>query len=145
MGFGNLTFAGGRDTIIHSISSIIAYLGNNPEALEFLRQDPRRIVHAGEEFFRVFMVPGMQHCSGGPGPNTFDMLTALENWVEQGEAPKSVIASHLTSGVVDRTRPLCSYPQVARYRGTGSIDDAGSFTCAAAADATSRKTTSVDQ
>ena len=55
MGFGNLTFAGGRDTIIHSISSIIAYLGRNPDALEYLRQDPKRIVHAGEEFFRVFM------------------------------------------------------------------------------------------
>ena len=55
MGFGNLVFAGGRDTIIHSISSIIGYLGRNPEALEYLRQDPRRIVHAGEEFFRVFM------------------------------------------------------------------------------------------
>ena len=55
MGFGNLTFAGGRDTIIHSISSIIAYFGRNPAALEYLRQDPKRIVHAGEEFFRVFM------------------------------------------------------------------------------------------
>ena len=55
MGFGNLAFAGGRDTIIHSISSIIAYLGRNPEALEYLRQDPKRIVHAAEEFFRVFM------------------------------------------------------------------------------------------
>jgi cytochrome P450 len=55
MGFGNLVFAGGRDTIIHSISSIIAYLGQNPAALDYLRQDPRRIVHAGEEFFRVFM------------------------------------------------------------------------------------------
>jgi cytochrome P450 len=55
MGFGNLTFAGGRDTIIHSISSIIAYLGRNPGALEYLRADPKRIVHAGEEFFRVFM------------------------------------------------------------------------------------------
>ena len=55
MGFGNLTFAGGRDTIIHSISSIIAYLGRNPDALEYLRTDPKRIVHAGEEFFRVFM------------------------------------------------------------------------------------------
>jgi cytochrome P450 len=55
MGFGNLTFAGGRDTIIHSISSIMAYLGRNPEALEYLRQDPKRIVLAGEEFFRVFM------------------------------------------------------------------------------------------
>ena len=55
MGFGNLTFAGGRDTIIHSISNIIGYFGQNPAALEFLRQDPRRIVHAAEEFFRVFM------------------------------------------------------------------------------------------
>ena len=55
MGFGNLTFAGGRDTIIHSISSIIAYLGRNPDALEYLRADPKRIVHASEEFFRVFM------------------------------------------------------------------------------------------
>jgi len=55
MGFGNLTFAGGRDTVIHSISSIIAYFGRNPEALEYLREDPKRIVHAGEEFFRVFM------------------------------------------------------------------------------------------
>jgi len=55
MGFGNLTFAGGRDTIIHSISCIIAHLARNPDALEYLRQDPHRIVHAGEEFFRVFM------------------------------------------------------------------------------------------
>ena len=55
MGFANLTFAGGRDTIIHSISSIIHYFGRNPDALEYLRQDPKRIVHAGEEFFRVFM------------------------------------------------------------------------------------------
>jgi cytochrome P450 len=55
MGFANLTFAGGRDTIIHSISAIIAYLGRNPAALEYLREDPRHLVHAGEEFFRVFM------------------------------------------------------------------------------------------
>ena len=55
MGFGNLTFAGGRDTIIHSISSILAYFGKNPEGLDFLREDPKRIVLAAEEFFRVFM------------------------------------------------------------------------------------------
>ena len=55
MGFGNLTFAGGRDTIIHSISSILAYLAAHPDEFEFLRQDPKRIVHAAEEFFRVFM------------------------------------------------------------------------------------------
>ena len=55
MGFANLTFAGGRDTIIHSISSVMAYMGQNPKALEYLREDPKRIVHASEEFFRVFM------------------------------------------------------------------------------------------
>ena len=55
MGFANLTFAGGRDTIIHSISSIMAYLGRNPKALEYLREEPKRIIHASEEFFRVFM------------------------------------------------------------------------------------------
>src|SRR5207302_1415547 len=84
---------------------------------------------AAEDFFRLFMVPGMQHCSGGPGPNTFDMLTALENWVEKGKAPHSVIASHSTAGVVDRTRPLCVYPKVAVYSGTGSTDDAANFKC----------------
>jgi cytochrome P450 len=55
LGFGNLTFAGGRDTIIHSVSSILAYFADNPEALEFLRGDPKRVIHASEEFFRVFM------------------------------------------------------------------------------------------
>jgi len=90
------------------------------------REDARERVNG---FFRLFMVPGMQHCAGGPGPNTFDMLTALENWVEKGQAPKSVIASHLTNGVVDRTRPLCVYPRVAVYKGSGSTDDAANFKC----------------
>jgi feruloyl esterase len=80
-------------------------------------------------FARLFLVPGMNHCTGGPGPNVFDALTALERWVEQGIAPDQIIASHLTAGVIDRTRPLCPYPQVARYVGTGSIDAAENFTC----------------
>jgi tannase/feruloyl esterase len=71
----------------------------------------------------------MQHCNGGPGPNTFDYLTALEQWVEHGVAPDKMIASHSTGGVVDRTRPLCPYPQVANYTGTGSINDAANFVC----------------
>jgi feruloyl esterase len=82
-----------------------------------------------QDFFRLFMVPGMQHCSGGPGPNTFDMLTALENWVEKGQAPNRVVASHSTNGVVDRTRPLCVYPKVAVYDGSGSTDDEANFKC----------------
>jgi feruloyl esterase len=82
-------------------------------------------------FFRLFMAPGMGHCAGGPGPNQFDALTALEQWVEKGIAPEKLIASHSTNGKVDRTRPLCPYPQVARYKGTGSIDDAANFACVA--------------
>jgi feruloyl esterase len=79
--------------------------------------------------YRLFMVPGMGHCGGGEGPNTFDMLTALEDWVEHAKPPDRILASHSTNGVVDRTRPLCPYPQRAVYRGAGGIDDAASFAC----------------
>jgi feruloyl esterase len=79
--------------------------------------------------YRLFMAPGMAHCSGGEGPNSFDMLAALEAWVEQGRAPDRVLASHATRGVVDRRRPLCPFPQVASYTGAGSIDDAETFVC----------------
>jgi feruloyl esterase len=82
-----------------------------------------------DEFARLFMAPGMLHCGGGPGPNTFDALGALEQWVEQGTTPAQLTASHSTTGVVDRTRPLCPYPQVATYTGSGSIDEAASFQC----------------
>lgn len=79
--------------------------------------------------FRLFMVPGMGHCSGGPGPDSFDMVTELENWVENDIAPDSVVAEHRSGGVVDRTRPLCPFPEVAVYDGSGSIDAAENFQC----------------
>ena len=78
---------------------------------------------------RLFMVPGMGHCRGGEGPNTFDMVAPLDQWVERGQAPTRIVASHSTGGKADRTRPLCPYPQVARYTGTGSTDEAENFTC----------------
>jgi feruloyl esterase len=81
--------------------------------------------------YRLFMVPGMAHCGGGEGPNQFDMLGALEQWVEQKKAPESVIAARLQDGKEVRTRPLCPYPQVAVYRGGGSTDDAANFVCKA--------------
>ena len=77
------------------------------------------------------MVSGMGHCSGGEGPDSFDKVGAMEQWVEQGKAPDEIVASHRTGGKVDRTRPLCPYPQVAKYNGSGSIDDAANFTCSA--------------
>ena len=82
-----------------------------------------------EGFVRLFMAPGMAHCSGGPGPNTLDALASLEQWVEKGKAPDRIIATHATDGKVDRSRPLCPYPKVAKYKGTGSVDDAANFTC----------------
>ncbi len=78
---------------------------------------------------RLYMVPGMIECNGGPGTDTFDMLGVMRNWVERNQAPNEVIASRVEHGKVLRTRPLCPYPQVATYRGRGSTDDAGSFSC----------------
>ena len=104
-------------------------------------------VERTDEMMRLFMVPGMYHCTGGPGPDSFDDLEALENWVESGLAPERMIATKFTGGgygsglgpggvavssrgsEVVRTRPLCAYPLVARYRGTGSHDEAGNFEC----------------
>jgi feruloyl esterase len=79
----------------------------------------------------LFMVPGMGHCQGGPGTDTFDKAAALDEWVASGTKPSSIVASHASAGVVDRTRPLCAYPAVARYSGSGSTDEAKSFRCEA--------------
>jgi feruloyl esterase len=81
--------------------------------------------------YRLFMVPGMAHCGGGDGTSTFDMLTALEQWVESKKAPEMILASRLRNGQTDRNRPLCPYPQVAVYNGSGSTDDAANFSCKA--------------
>jgi feruloyl esterase len=78
---------------------------------------------------RLFMVPGMGHCGGGEGPNTFDAVAALEQWVEQGKAPDRIVASRAADGKVTRTRPLCPYPQVAAHTGSGSTEDAANFVC----------------
>jgi len=81
------------------------------------------------DWLRLFMAPGMGHCSGGEGPDTFDKIGALEDWVEHGKAPQRIVAAHHSNGKVDRTRPLCAYPKVAKYKGSGSIDDAENFVC----------------
>ncbi|MDP6579752.1 MAG: tannase/feruloyl esterase family alpha/beta hydrolase [Vicinamibacterales bacterium] len=82
------------------------------------------------EFYRLFMVPGMFHCRGGLGTDRFDALTPLINWVEGDTAPDRIAAARVEDGDVTRTRPLCPYPQVATYTGSGSIDDASNFVCA---------------
>jgi feruloyl esterase len=90
------------------------------------RMGPRQ-----DEWLRLFMVPGMAHCGGGPGPNQFSAIAALERWRESGEAPARIVSVRVNNGRVDMTRPLCPYPQVGVYNGTGSTNNAGNFTCKA--------------
>jgi len=99
--------------------------------VEYYESVTERMGTGTTNFFRMFMAPGMYHCGGGPGPNAFDTLSPLSQWVEQGKAPDSLLATKTDAGKAVRTRPLCPYPQVAKYKGSGSIDDAANFTCAA--------------
>jgi feruloyl esterase len=78
---------------------------------------------------RLFMMPGVTHCAGGDGPSNFDQLGVMEQWMEQKTTPERIVASHTAAGAVDRTRPLCPYPQVAVYSGTGDTNKADSFSC----------------
>jgi hypothetical protein len=82
-----------------------------------------------KEFYRLYMIPGMFHCGGGVGCSTVDWLTPMVDWVEHGTAPEKLIGSQMQGDETKRTRPLCPYPEAARYRGTGSIDDAANFSC----------------
>jgi feruloyl esterase len=80
-----------------------------------------------EDFFRLFLVPGVHHGGGGPGLAEFDALTALENWVERGQPPEKLIACRSTGGAVERCRPVFPYPILARYTGKGDPKQADSF------------------
>jgi len=82
---------------------------------------------ATQDFFRLFLIPGVHHCSGGPGLTDFDALTLLENWVEKGQAPDVLIAGRKVNGVTERTRPVYPHPILARYSGKGDPKHASSF------------------
>jgi feruloyl esterase len=78
---------------------------------------------------QLYLVPGMDHCQGGSGTDRFDKVQPLEQWIATGAAPKSLEGAHATAGVVDRTRPICPYGQVATYSGRGSTNYAPNFAC----------------
>ncbi|MEU9266046.1 tannase/feruloyl esterase family alpha/beta hydrolase [Streptomyces sp. NPDC048251] len=80
-----------------------------------------------DRFAKLYMFPGVAHCGGGDGPNTFDVLTPVMAWAESATMPGRIVASNSTNGTVTRTRPVYPYPKVARYDGTGSVDDAANF------------------
>jgi feruloyl esterase len=97
--------------------------------VDYYEQVAERMGSGTSDFFRLFMVPGMFHCGGGVGTSVFDAATPLLKWAESGAAPDQISGSRVVDGKVVRTRPLCAYPQVARYKGTGSIDEAANFSC----------------
>jgi tannase/feruloyl esterase len=117
---GKLILSGGWNNALVPAGAVVDYFGRVSSTLG--PGDTRRSV-------RLYMVPGMIECNGGPGTDTFDMLGVMRRWIERGEAPAEVIASRVEHGKVVRTRPLCPYPQVATYKGTGSTDEARNFTC----------------
>lgn len=131
----------------HSITPVrtVEYYASVIDMMGNPRPDPGA-ENAGDitDFARLFMVPGMHHCGGGPGTASFgaanqgfptqydaehDIVMALDRWVETGAAPDKIIASHLTNKVADRTLPLCPYPQTAVYSGSGDVKDAQNYRC----------------
>jgi Tannase and feruloyl esterase len=117
---GKLILSGGWNNALVPAGAVLDYY-KNVEATVGL-EDTRQGV-------RLYMVPGMIECNGGPGTDTFDLLGVMRRWVEKGQAPNDVPASRVEHGRVVRTRPLCPFPQVATYRGSGSTDDSSNFVC----------------
>lgn len=130
---------GARMVLFHGASDGIF---SADDTVAWMQRVDRALGGRGDAFARYFPVPGMNHCSGGPATDQFDLLTPLVRWVEEGVAPQGVTASVRGAGnpaganaelpadwSAARTRPLCAWPTVARYRGTGSVEDAASFAC----------------
>jgi feruloyl esterase len=129
-----IVYQGWQDPVVNAIDTIAYY-----EQVRSRQGSQQQT----EGFFRLFLVPGMGHCSGGPGATSFgnqnapppvvdaqhDLLSALDAWVERGTPPDRIVASRVLDGAVVRTRPLCAYPKKATYAGTGSTDDEASFVC----------------
>ena len=129
-----IVYQGWQDPVVNALDTIAYY--------EQVRA-ARRSQADTDRFFRLFLVPGMGHCSGGTGATSFgnqggpppvpdaerDLLHALDAWVENGQAPERIIASRVVDGKTVRTRPLCAYPRKAVYTSKGSVQDAAHFVC----------------
>jgi hypothetical protein len=133
--FGNL------DTFKRNGGKLLTFVGGNDQlimpqgVMHYYRQMAARYSNDGEpdfkrlqKFYRLFRAPGVGHCGGGAGPQPQNLFSALVAWVENNDAPETILAQSTTGGVT-RTRPLCPYPQTAIYRGSGSTDDANNFFC----------------
>ena len=118
---------GGKLIIVHGVSDPVFSI---QDIVDWWNEVDALNGGQASEFVRLFAVPGMNHCAGGPSTDQFDAFAALVDWVEKGRAPERIVAT-ARNGTPwpGRTRPLCAYPTLARYAGTGSIEDADSFVC----------------
>jgi len=123
---GKILFSHLWSSTTHTATRSIEYYEDVVSFLRGRRDSRNEALTKTREFFRLFMGPGG---SGSNAPDAFDSVPYLEQWVERGIPPKSILASHKTNDVVDRTRPLCPYPEVAVYTGLGSTDEAANFVC----------------
>jgi feruloyl esterase len=137
-----IQYAGMTDSVVTPLSSVRYYQA--VVAAQGSKSDAAALAKT-QEFYRLFLAPGVGHCGGGAGPNQFgqaggagdaehDMVVALERWVEEGVAPTRIVATKFvsddkTKGVA-MTRPLCAFPEVAKYKGSGTVSDAANFACA---------------
>ena len=118
---------GGKLLVSHGVSDPVFSI---LDTLAWFREVDRRTHGQANQFVRVFPVPGMNHCAGGPATDRYDAFTALKSWVEQGVAPERIVAtSGENSPWPSRSRPLCPYPKVVHYAGHGSVESADSFVC----------------
>ena len=125
-----IVYHGWADVVVPPLESINYYRSvEDAQAREAARHHRTELAET-EQFYRLFMVPGMDHCGGGPGLNAIDPIESIELWVEMGIAPESIVAKRVENDLTEIARPVCPYPQAARYNGTGDTDDDASFSCA---------------
>jgi feruloyl esterase len=121
---GKFKSSGGKLLMFHGWSDT----GITPETtIWYYEQVLKKMGSNQSDWMRLFMVPGMGHCGGGPGINGFDQIGTLEKWVEKGIAPETIVGT----GAQGMTRPLCPYPQAAEYKGTGDLKDGNNWSCKA--------------
>ena len=117
---------GGKLLMYHGWNDTAISPGN---AIDYYTSVQKRMGGKQDDFIRLFMAPGMNHCGGGPGPNLVNWMAALERWREAGVAPERIDAVRIANNRIEVSRPLCPYPQIAVYSGKGTTNDAGNFTC----------------
>ena len=126
-----LMYHGWADPLISPLNTI-NYYGSLVKTMQLKSHlDNSDALKETQKSVLLFMVPGMGHCSGGPGPDTFDGIDVLDRWVDQDAAPARIVASHLTNGVPTMSRPLCPYPQEEQYTGSGDRSNASNWACTA--------------